>query len=246
MDGFEVCSYRRGKIISWGQWNRLFCMTNSRDLELEIIRNERFRLQQAADMLLVKSIDYVPIGTPELLPFGWRKAAKGRTVWRIAEEVVTQFLEANSAIAGFENYSPADSEVAVFDFSFNFPGFGTSFVNVKTAVKGARNSKDDVSKAIGLREHFNKYPNSRFYIATFVIEFTNDPGFRFVDCIVMPLNWLPDIYVNPSNNGNVQSSKAKQLDSAVEKSLEELLLDLDEAIETAQVKRRAKDSKERA
>ena len=30
-------------------------------------------------------------------------------------------------------------------------------------------------------------------------------------CVVFPVAWIPDIYINPSNNGNLQSSKYKDL-----------------------------------
>ncbi len=35
------------------------------------------------------------------MPFGWRKAAKGRIVWRIIEEVISQNLETHAKELGF-------------------------------------------------------------------------------------------------------------------------------------------------
>jgi hypothetical protein len=52
--------------------------------EIEHFRNE---LQKSFDQL-VKSIGKVPIGKKRQFPFGWRKAKKGRTVWRILEELI--------------------------------------------------------------------------------------------------------------------------------------------------------------
>ena len=36
--------------------------------------------------------------------------------------------------------------------------------------------------------------------------------------IVFPIAWIPDIYVNPSNNGNLQSAYYKDLGDAVKKT----------------------------
>lgn len=61
--------------------------------------------------------------------------------------------------------------------------------------------------------------------------------FRLDRCIVMPVMWLPDIYVNPSNNANLQSSKYKSLDEAVRRSGLEFLGLLREAIAVADTKK---------
>jgi hypothetical protein len=37
-------------------------------------------------------------------------------------------------------------------------------------------------------------------------------------CIVFPVSWIPDVYINPSNNGNLQSSKYKNLENAVKRN----------------------------
>jgi len=42
---------------------------------------------------LISDIGPIQIGNTDQMPFGWRKAAKGRTVWRILEEVINQNLE---------------------------------------------------------------------------------------------------------------------------------------------------------
>ena len=60
------------------------------------------------------------------------------------------------------------------------------------------------------------------------------------NCYVMPIAWLPDIYVNPSNNGNLQSSKYKNLESAIERTNEEFFEALDKEMEVARKKKQAK------
>ena len=37
-------------------------------------------------------------------------------------------------------------------------------------------------------------------------------------CIVFPIAWIPDVYINPSNNGNLQSSKYKNLEEATKRT----------------------------
>ena len=56
------------------------------------------------------------------MPYGWRKAAKGRTVWRIVEEVISQGLESQVKSLGFDSVAPADSEVGVYDFKYQYDG----------------------------------------------------------------------------------------------------------------------------
>ena len=62
------------------------------------------------------------------------------------------------------------------------------------------------------------------------------------DCHVMPIMWLPDIYVNPSNNGNLQSSKYKDVNEATIRTNTEFFDELSSAIEIAQGKRRKKQA----
>lgn len=207
--------------------------------EVREVDHERKKLQNAIDELL-PDIDLIPIASRELMPFGWRKASKGRTVWRIVEEVISQNLEKEAQRLGFQNIVPSPSEVSVYDFKFKFPNLRDSFVNIKSAVSGKRASKDDISKAIRLIEHFEENPESNLFIATFEMDFTTDPGVALRKCTVMPLQWIPDIYVNPSNNGNLQSAYAKHLTSAVKRSRAEFLNKLEEEIQNANRKRRAR------
>ena len=67
---------------------------------------------------LIKNIGDIPIANTRIMPYGWRKAAKGRTVWRIVEEVISQGLESQATALGFDSVHPADSEVGVYDFRF--------------------------------------------------------------------------------------------------------------------------------
>lgn len=211
-------------------------MTGSCEDENVQVEWERQQLQGAIDQLLPE-IDLIPIASKNLMPFGWRKAAKGRTVWRIVEEVISQNLEKNATELGFQSIFPSPSEVSVYDFEFNFPGSRPSFVNIKSAVAGKRSSKDDISKAVRLIEHFEAHPESNIFIATFEMDFTADPGVALTKCTVMPLHWIPDIYVNPSNNGNLQSAYAKHLDLAIRRSRSEFLTLLENEIENANRKK---------
>lgn len=53
--------------------------------KIELLRKS---LQESFDLLIGK-IGKVQIGSKEQFPYGWGKAAKGRTVWRILEELIT-------------------------------------------------------------------------------------------------------------------------------------------------------------
>lgn len=207
----------------------------------ETDRIEKYRafLENALDRLIA-GIGDVAIGTPKQFPFGWRKAAKGRTVWRIVEELVSQNAENNHRLFGFDSFQPADSEVGVYDFRFAVDGSEMIYVNVKAAVKGERANKDDISKADQLQTFFSEDSERLLFIATIVIEFDPTMMLKLRRAIVMPVMWLPDIYVNPSNNGNVQSSKYKDLQSATRRTGAEFVELLREARELAIGKREAK------
>jgi len=61
-------------------------------MSVEQTDRRRLKLQASLDKLITK-VGKIQIGTREQFPLGWRKAAKGRTVWRILEELITQNLE---------------------------------------------------------------------------------------------------------------------------------------------------------
>lgn len=200
-------------------------------------RRVRTELENALNNL-ISDIGPIQIGTVQQFPFGWRKAAKGRTVWRILEEVINQQLEKKHKKYGFSNMLPSESEVSVYDFEIQIQGETTPvFVNIKSAVKGARTNKDDISKAVGLKAFYAENPEKEIFIATFRIAFRDDMTIEIEHCYVMPIAWLPDIYVNPSNNGNLQSSKYKELGTAVERTNKEFIQALDVEIEVANQKR---------
>lgn len=190
---------------------------------------------------LIHNIGDIPIANNKIMPYGWRKAAKGRTVWRIVEEVISQGLESQTKTLGFDSVNPADSEVGVYDFRFCYDGNKESYVNIKSSVLGGKINKDDISKAEGLLEFYAENPNANLYVATFVISFKPNMTIGLEKCIVFPTAWIPDVYVNPSNNGNLQSSMYKNLDTAIHRTPHEFLNELIQANEIAKAKKRAKN-----
>lgn len=189
---------------------------------------------------LIRKVGKIQIGVPEQFPFGWRKAAKGRTVWRIIEELITQNLELHHKEFDLDNVQPSSSEVSVYDMKCQIKGHKPLFVNIKSAVLGGKKTKDDISKAQGLIELYNEDASTIFMIATFLIKFNPDMTIEFEDVIVMPVAWIPDIYVNPSNNGNLQSSHAKDLECAVRRTNKEFINELLCEIEVANQKKNRK------
>lgn len=203
----------------------------------------RIRLEEALNNV-VSSLGTIQIGNKTQFPYGWRKAAKGRTVWRILEETITQNLEHSFKNFGFETVDAADSEVGVYDFSGKFTDLDSLFyVNIKSAVIGARTNKDDISKAVRLIEFFDDDPEKKLFIASFLIKFNDDMSVTVTKAIVMPTTWLPDIYVNPSNNGNLQSSKYKSLEESVKRENKEFIAELNKEIDVAKAKRANKVKK---
>lgn len=196
----------------------------------------RKELEQSLNQLC-QDIGVIRIGNPEQFPFGWRKAAKGRTVWRIVEEIISQNLENNKEKYNLDSLFAAESEVGVYDFYGTLKSNHQRFyVNVKSAVNGVKVSKDDISKADKLL-NFLKNSNDELFIATFVIEFSDDLSILLKKCIVIPITWVPDVYVNPSNNGNLQSSKCKLAETWIRRSREEFIEVLQDEIEVAKRKK---------
>lgn len=204
------------------------------------IEERRTDLSKSFNALLGK-IGKVKIGEPHQFPYGWRKAAKGRTVWRILEELITQNLEKHFKDIGLTEINPAESEVGVYDLSCKVKGHDKKlYVNVKSSVKGGRKNKDDISKAAKLQRFFSEDEHKELYIATFSIDFNNNMTISISEVVVFPIMWIPDIYVNPSNNGNLQSSKYKNLKTAIERTGPEFIVELDKENEIARKKREAK------
>lgn len=195
-------------------------MTDEQNYQL--VEYERSYLEKQLN-LLISEIGDIPIASIGIMPFGWRKAAKGRTVWRIVEEVISQNLEQKGQELGFDSVDPASSEVGVYDFRFCFDGNKESYVNIKSSVLDGRVNKDDISKAAKLIEFYNENPNANLYVATFVISFKENMTIGLEECIVFPTAWIPDIYINPSNNGNLQSSRYKNINLAIKRTPEDFL-----------------------
>lgn len=195
---------------------------NKIDDNIKIVEIEREFLESKLNELIAH-IGEIPIANSRIMPFGWRKSAKGRTVWRIVEEVINQSIESQYANLGFENALPAESEVGIYDFRFSCLGNEESYVNIKSSVNGSKSSKDDISKAERLIEFYNINPNANLYIATFEIKFNPNLTIGFNKCTVFPTAWLPDVYVNPSNNGNLQSSMYKNINTAIKRTPKEFL-----------------------
>lgn len=204
--------------------------------EVEFLRNN---LEESLTKL-IKKVGKVNIGKPEQFPFGWRKAAKGRTVWRIIEELITQNLEVYHTEFGIFKVVPSDSEVSVYDMMCEFNGHAPLYINIKSSVLGGKKTKDDISKAEGLTNFYNECPNRIFMIATFLIKFNQDMSVELTKAVVMPVAWIPDIYINPSNNGNLQSSYTKDLDKAIRRTNAQFIVELNEEIAVALEKKKNK------
>lgn len=206
---------------------------------LNQIEDNRSELEKILKSVLSK-IGRIQIGTKEQFPYGWRKSAKGRTVWRILEEAINQNLEKYIDELGFLSITPSSSEVGVYDFCLVLNSDKKVYVNIKSAVKGGKVNKDDISKANSLIEFFKEDMNYELYIASFEISFSDDMYINFEDCYVMPIMWLPDIYVNPSNNGNLQSSKYKNIDDAIKRTNDEFMEELEKEVLNAKAKKISK------
>ncbi|MFH5880910.1 hypothetical protein [Liberiplasma polymorphum] len=208
---------------------------------VEKIAKERHKLELGFQAL-ADNLGDVPIASNILMPYGWRKAKKGRTVWRILEEIISQNLEKDAKKYGFHKVIPATSEVGVFDFIVYLDEETKCYVNIKSSVKGGRTNKDDISKAPKLIEYYKNHVESLF-VATFIIDFKKDMTIDVERAIVMPVSWIPDVYVNPSNNGNLQSSKYKNLDVAIKRTNSEFLQLLVQELIIADEKRKRKRDK---
>jgi hypothetical protein len=213
--------------------------STEKEKKLLQIENERWRLELLLKKLIA-DIGPIPIANTRIMPYGWRKAAKGRTVWRIIEEIISQNLGYKKNELGFKEVIPSDSEVSVFDFKFTTFDGVESYVNIKSSVIGGKRNKDDISKATGLFEFYKQNTDANLFIATFIIDFKDNMTIDITDCIVFPVAWIPDIYINPSNNGNMQSADYKYIDKAVRRTNEEFIQLFVKELEIARQKRRKK------
>ncbi len=208
--------------------------------EIDLVSELRIRIEKTLNDL-IQDIGTLKIGRNGQYPFGWRKAAKGRTVWRLVEELISQNLEKNHDKYNLSKMSPSDSEVSVYDFSCVINGFNEEmFVNIKGSNNTSRDNKDDISKANELVKFYEENKQRKLFVATFVMEFLSNMEVKIERCIVMPISWLPDIYVNPSNNGNLQSSKYKYIETAIKRTNSEFLSEFHKAHKIALEKKKKK------
>lgn len=198
---------------------------------------------QTSFQSLIQKIGPIQIGTPEQFPYGWRKSAKGRTVWRIVEEVITQNLELSYLDFNLDSVETSQSEVTVYDMKCTHSGL-SAYINIKSAVVNSKTSKDDISKAEGLTQFYDEVPERQFFVATFFIAFNANMTIEIKDVVVFPVAWIPDVYVNPSNNGNLQSSHYKDLNDAVKRTNAEFLVEFNKARALAIAKKNSKMKQE--
>lgn len=207
-------------------------------MDIEQIDALRSKLQESLN-LLIEKLGPIRIGSVKQFPYGWRKSAKGRTVWRIVEEIITQNLEKYHKEFLLDAVKSSDSEVSVYDMECVY-GSETVYTNIKSAVEGGRRGKDDISKAEGLMRFYKEDPTRNFFVSTFYIRFNPNMTIEVTKAVVFPMQWIPDVYVNPSNNGNLQSAYYKDLLYATRRTNDEFLPLLEQAYENALEKRRAK------
>ncbi len=162
-------------------------------MNIQEIEKQRDFLERSLNELS-SFIGDIPIASNKIMPLGWRRAAKGRTVWRIIEEIINQNLEVYADKFGFKKVASATSEVDVYDMEFLDENNQKSYVNIKSAVIGAKRNKDDISKAEGLINFYNRNCGE-LYVATFLLRFNENMTISIVKCIVCPINWIPDIYI---------------------------------------------------
>ena len=192
---------------------------------------------------LISNIQQISIGDRNIFPYGWRKSAKGRTVWRLIEEAIVQNLEYEPWKYNLKSVTPAESEVGIFDLALKYEGIDKKiYINIKSSVKNGRKNKDDISKAIGLIDFVTQHPDDFIFIITIEIDFSDSMNVLLTNAFIMPTPWLPDIYVNPSNNGNLQSSKYKDSNLGIRRTNQEFLNELRIAKEVADQKKKRKIS----
>lgn len=204
---------------------------------------EIFNLLQKTFEKLISNIEQISIGDRNIFPYGWRKSAKGRTVWRLIEEAIVQNLEYEPWKYNLQSVTPAESEVGIFDLALKYEGIDKKiYINIKSSVKDGRKNKDDISKAIGLIDFVTQHPDDFIFIITIEIDFSDSMNVLLTNAFIMPTPWLPDIYVNPSNNGNLQSSKYKDINLGIRRTNQEFLNELKIAKEVADQKKKRKIS----
>jgi hypothetical protein len=209
-------------------------------LEILEIEQAQAALQRALDTVL-RELGAIRIGDGHQFPSGWRKAGKGRTVWRLVEEAIVQNLELQASELGLASVTPAASEVGVYDVAIELelPRV-RCFLNIKAAADGGRAQKDDISKARGLVDFYEESLDRELFVATVYLKFDVDEDALLVTLVrdsVFPVAWIPDIYVNPSNNGNLQSSRYRNLSDAFKRTNAEFLSELKEEVAKADRRR---------
>jgi hypothetical protein len=207
------------------------------------VENYCERLQVSLNELC-KKIGPIQIGTKKQFPDGWGKAAKGRTVWRIVEEAINQNLKKNRDELGFSKVCPSNSEASLYDVKVELKNdTQILYLNFKAAVAGKQTKKGDISKAESIVKFFDADVNKQLFIVTFGIVFHASMAIEIKTCLVTPITWLPDIYVNPSNNGNLQCSQPATLNDATRRGNRDFLATLKSAMKTADEKRQSKNAK---
>ena len=192
---------------------------------------------------LISNIQQISIGDRNIFSYWCRKSAKGRTVWRLIEEAIVQNLEYEPWKYNLKSVTPAESEVGIFDLALKYEGIDKKiYINIKSSVKNGRKNKDDISKAIGLIDFVTQHPDDFIFIITIEIDFSDSMNVLLTNAFIMPTPWLPDIYVNPSNNGNLQSSKYKDINLGIRRTNQEFLNELRIAKEVADQKKKRKIS----
>jgi len=173
----------------------------------------------------------------ELVPLGLGRAAKGRTVWRLVEEVVKQNLQVRAEELGLADVTVPEDEVGPYDCVVSTGELPSVHLNLKAAGTSGRANKDDVSKAEAIEEFYRSGGDDALLcVAVVKLEFV-ETRIEFRGHQLFNVAWIPDIYVNPSNN-NLQSSKYRT--DRTERTNIDFLALLEAQLAAAHAKRAAK------
>lgn len=187
-----------------------------------------------------KQIGPIKIGNATQFPDGWGNAAKGRTVWRIIEEAINQNLKKKCTRLGLNKVCPSKVEISIYDVAVRFKcDPQVIHLNFKTAVAGRETKKGDISKAKSVLRFFKEDLSRQLFIVTFPIVFGKRMTIEIKNCRVTPMAWLPDIYVNPSNNGNLQCKHPSDLKQVKKRTNAQFVAELKKAMRTARKKQKA-------
>ncbi|MFH5880909.1 hypothetical protein [Liberiplasma polymorphum] len=198
-------------------------------LTVEEISIRKDRVSKLFDDL-VKVIPNIPILTMSHLPLGLGNISTAKGFSFLLKEVIIQNLVfSKDKLEIFKlNYSKDAKQP--YDLEIQFEDHVDVFIKLKFANISGKPNKDGITRSNKLIRFLNDKENSCLFVVTFHLKFFESNSISLKNIVVMPIDWIADIYVTPNKTSYMQSTYYRFNEKAIKRSRHTFLIEFEKVL----------------